>query len=279
LRVITAADSVLDSIKAAAKDVASDLMAHYKGNQPGEIPGLLGRTPPSGEFYWWTGAILWSTMIDYWHYTGDDTYNDVAVEGITWQSGSGGSTDIPFLLPNHTANMGNDDLGFWAMTAMQAAELNFVSASQDEPSWIDLAKGVFEYQVRLYNIYLAEETDDTCNGGLRWQIAPSNGGHDYKNAISTAVMLNLGARLYRYTGNQTYADWAEKTRNWLTGVGFIDVEFNVYDGAHVALNCTDINKSQFSYVAGVIAQAAAYMYNQVWPPLPIPIPLTHPIHH
>jgi hypothetical protein len=258
-------------------------MSYYKGNEPGEIPGLLSRAPPSGEFYWWTSAILWSTVIDYWHYTGDDTYNAVAAEGIKWQSGPGGVSDIPFLVVNQTATMSSDDLGLWGMTAMQAAELGFASASQEEPSWINLAKGVFEYHVRLYNTYLADEKD-TCNGGLRWQIPPSNLGHDYKNTMSTAVMLNLGARLYRYTGNQTYADWAEKTWSWLSGVGFIDDEFNVYDGAHVGFNCTDTNKAQFSYAAGVVAQAAAYMYNHVRPPSPspsppfLPPPTPHPPH-
>lgn len=258
-------------------------MSYYKGNETGKIVGLLDYQPPRGEFWWWTSSILWSTMIDYWHYTGDDTYNALAVEGLTAQNG--GNSDIPFLSPNYTATAGTDDLGFWGMTAMQAAELDFASAPQGEPSWIELAKNVFEYLVRLYSV--EEEDEASCNGGgQRWQIVPSNLGYDYKNAISTAVIVNLAARLHRYTGDQAYADWAEKTWSWLTSVGYIDDEFNVYDGAHVGTNCTDINRAQFSYVSAVLTQAAAYMYNDVRPPshlLPTAppslfFPLTPPTH-
>lgn len=74
----------------------------------------------------------------------------------------------------------------------------------------------------------------------------------------------MGARLARYTGNTTYADWAEKTWDWVESVGFIDPEnYNIYDGAHVQDNCTDINKAQFSYNNGVFIQGAAMMYNYV----------------
>lgn len=67
----------------------------------------------------------------------------------------------------------------------------------------------------------------------------------------------------RYTGNETYADWAVKTWDWVTGVGFMDAEYNIYDGAHVETNCTDINKAQFSYNNAVFLLGAAHMYNFV----------------
>lgn len=67
----------------------------------------------------------------------------------------------------------------------------------------------------------------------------------------------------RYTGNTTYADWAEKTWDWITSVGFMDSNYNIYDGAHVETNCTDLNKAQFSYNNAVYLLGAAYMYNYV----------------
>lgn len=44
-------------------------------------------------------------------------------------------------------------------------------------------------------------------------------------------------------------------------MAYIDADFNVYDGAHVPQNCTDVNKAQFSYNAGMLLQGAAFMYN------------------
>lgn len=87
-------------------------------------------------------------------------------------------------------------------------------------------------------------------------------------AFSNGCFFNMGARLARFTGNATFADEAEKTWNWLTGVGFIDNEtWAVYDGAHVDDNCTDISKIQWSYNPAVLIQGAAFMYNFVSPPI------------
>lgn len=78
----------------------------------------------------------------------------------------------------------------------------------------------------------------------------------------------MGARLARYTKNETYAKRAEETWDWLWGVNFIDQEsWAIYDGADVKTNCTIVVKAQYSYNAGVITQGAAFMYNYVSSPL------------
>ena len=83
-------------------------------------------------------------------------------------------------------------------------------------------------------------------------------------AIANGCFFNIGARLARYTGNETYAKYAEETWEWLWGVNYIDHErWLVYDGGHVGKNCTDINKATFSYNAAILIQGAAFMYNFV----------------
>lgn len=47
----------------------------------------------------------------------------------------------------------------------------------------------------------------------------------------------------------------------------MDEKYNIYDGAHVETNCTDLNRAQFSYNVGVFLLGAAYMYNYVSTPL------------
>ena len=81
--------------------------------------------------------------------------------------------------------------------------------------------------------------------------------------IANGCFFNLGARLARYLNNQTYADWAEKTWDWMQSVGLMDSDYRIYDGAHVETNCTDINKAQFSYNNAVYLLGAAHMYNFV----------------
>jgi mannan endo-1,6-alpha-mannosidase len=96
---------------------------------------------------------MWGTLIDYWHYTGDATYNDVAEIGIQFQTGA----HDDMMPANWTASMGNDDQAFWGMTAMSAAETNFQNPEADQPSWLSLAQAVFNTQ--------ATRIDNTCNGG------------------------------------------------------------------------------------------------------------------
>lgn len=98
---------------------------------------------------------------------------------------------------------------------------------------------------------------------LRWQVYPYLKGYDYKNSISNGCFFNIGARLARYTGNATYAEIATKAFEWTHAVGFIADNWDIYDGAHIGFNCTDINKVQFSYNMAVFIQGAANMYNFV----------------
>lgn len=239
------------SIKDTAATIAYDMMTYYKGNQSGGIIGVLPGPPPnpSWGYYWWESGAMWGTMIDYWHYTGDTSYNDVTEAGIQWQVGE----NDDMMPSNWSQSMGNDDQGFWGMTAMSAAETNFQNPPSGQPSWLSLAQAVFNTQ--------AVRPDATCGGGLRWQVYPYLTGYDYKNSIANGCFFNLGARLARYTNNDTYAQYAEKTWDWIQSVGLMDADYNIYDGAHIETNCTDINKVQFSYNMGVWLLGAANMYN------------------
>jgi mannan endo-1,6-alpha-mannosidase len=138
---------------------------------------------------------------------------------------------------------------------MTAAELNFPNPPSNQPQWLALAQAVINTQI--------PRLDDLCGGGLRWQAFPFLNGYSYKNAISNGCFFNLAARLAVYTGNATYANFAEDTWVWMRSVGLMDDKYAVYDGAHVDTNCTDINRVQFSYNAGVFILGAATMYNFV----------------
>jgi mannan endo-1,6-alpha-mannosidase len=171
-------EAMAADIKQTAADVAWDLMQYYKGNQSGQTPGILPGPPPAGDYYWWEGGSMWGTLIDYWKLTGDKSYNDVVTQAMLWQVGP----NKDYMPPNVTASLGNDDQGFWGMSAMLAAENNFPDPPSDQPQWLALAQAVFNTQAD------PNRHDDTCNGGLRWQIPLSNNGYNYKNSeTSTRV--------------------------------------------------------------------------------------------
>jgi mannan endo-1,6-alpha-mannosidase len=250
------------SVKQAASTLAFDSMSYYQGNLSGQTPGILPGPPPAGPYYWWEAGALWGTMIDYWHYTKDVTYNEVVKAAIIAQSGP----NDDFMDANWTASLGNDDQGFWGMTAMDAAETNFSNPDSSQPQWLGLAQGVFNTMAS------PDRHDSTCGGGLRWQIPKLNNGYDYKNTIANGCFFNIAARLYRYSGNETFLKWAEIEWNWEYGVGFITPDYLVYDGAGVETNCTQIDKAQYSYNYGVWLQGVAAMWNHVssFPPSILP---------
>ncbi|KAH8908031.1 mannan endo-1,6-alpha-mannosidase, partial [Coniochaeta sp. PMI_546] len=237
--------SSLDNLKTTAKSMTEDLVSFYHGNEPGQTPGLL-----PGPYYWWEAGALMGALIDYWYYTGDDTYNDITTQGLLHQVGPNND----YMPPNQTMTEGNDDQGFWGMAVMSAAEYNFPDPPKGQPGWLALAQAVFNTQA-----YRWDEAD--CGGGLRWQIFTWNNGFDYKNSISQACFFNLAARLALYTGNQSYADWADKTWDWMVSANLIEKDtYYIPDGTHIN-NCSDITPYQWTYNAGGFLLGAAAMYN------------------
>ncbi|RDA95309.1 hypothetical protein CP533_3519 [Ophiocordyceps camponoti-saundersi (nom. inval.)] len=234
-----------ESIKSISKMMADDMLSFYNGHKPGGTPGLLPQ-----PYYWWEAGAMMGSLIDYWYYTGDSSYNDIVSQGLLFQVGDHND----YMPRNQTLTEGNDDQGFWALAVMSAAENNFPNPPADKPQWLALAQAVFNTQAARWD-------PEHCNGGLRWQIFHWNKGFDYKNSISQACFFALGARLALYTGNQSYAQWADKTWDWMVGVNFIDRHWRVLDGAHTGVNCTDIVPYQFTYNAGGFILGAAAMYN------------------
>lgn len=234
------------SIKSAASTIAHGMMSYYNGNTTGQIPGLL-----PGPYYWWEAGGMWGALIDYWYYTGDTTYNDVVTQALLFQIGP----DNDFMPPNQTKAEGNDDQGFWGFAAMSAAENNFPNPPSGQPGWLALAQAVFNSQALRWD-------NSTCAGGLRWQIFAFNQGYNYKNSISNGCFFNVAARLYAYTGNQTYADWAEKTFDWVQDIGLMSSTYQFFDGSDDTINCTQQNHIQWTYNAGVFLYGAAMMWNK-----------------
>ncbi|KAE8442012.1 hypothetical protein EG329_003913 [Mollisiaceae sp. DMI_Dod_QoI] len=233
------------SIKSAASTVAYGMMKYYTGNNTGDNPGNL----PS-PYYWWEAGAMFGTMVEYWYYTNDTSYNPTVTAALLSQVGN----NDDFMPENQTKTEGNDDQGFWGMAAMSAAEMNYPNPPDHQPQWLALAQAVFNEMVSRWD-------DSTCGGGLRWQIFTFNSGYTYKNSIANGCFFNLGARLARYTGNQTYADWAEKTWTWMESVGLMSDDYIVYDGTSDLQNCSSIDHLQFSYNQGIYLFGAAMMYN------------------
>ena len=247
-----------DSIKAATSTIAYDMMSYYKGNESGQTPGLLpGPCASNLCYYWWEAGAMFGSLINYWQYTGDSSYNDVVSQALLFQVGP----DKNYNPPNQSSDMGVDDQLFWAFSALDAAEANFPNPPEGQPSWLALAQAVYNFQADLWDTA-------TCGGGLRWQVYPYLAGYNLKNAVSNAGNFQLAARLARYTGNETYANWANMLWDWMDGSQLLDVAtvngvqcMYVWDSTDANNNCSDADHDVWTYNYGALLMGAATMYN------------------
>ncbi|OAL51730.1 hypothetical protein IQ07DRAFT_620447 [Pyrenochaeta sp. DS3sAY3a] len=250
-------ESTWASIKDTASKVAKQLVAQYatiddKGiHVLGGYPGIL--YPP---YYWWQAGAMFGTLLDYWHYTGDDQYNEMVREGLIHQFG-----EHQDLMPsNQSKNEGNDDQVFWAFSMIAAAEYKFPDPPADQPGWLAMTQSVFNQFVTRYN---KEVADGNCGGGMRWQIYQWLNGWTYKNTASNGGLFHLGARLAMYTKNDTYAVWAEKAFDWMAQSPILPGDGQVYDGTSMTTDppCSKADQTPWTYNYGIMIAGAAYMYN------------------
>jgi mannan endo-1,6-alpha-mannosidase len=218
----------------AAGSIASTLMGFYNPATPGVLPAPYG---------WWEAGAMWSGMIQYWHYTGDATYNDVVSQALVSRAGPGND----FMGPQCE---GNDDQGWWALAAMSAAEYGLPQPA-GSPAWLSLAENVFNEMTGRWG-------SGSCNGGMKWKIAPS-AGYDYKSSIANGVFFQLSARLARLTGDPKYVDWAENVFDWMQAVGLIDGNYNVFDGTDDTKGCIDVDHDKWTYNTGVFLYGSAVL--------------------
>ncbi|KAI1097183.1 glycoside hydrolase family 76 protein [Jackrogersella minutella] len=246
------------SIKEAAAQVAKGL---YLYHDPSSTAGQFKQPQP---WFWWESGSAWNGLMDYTVYTGDTTYKADLLSSLSQNLGA----NYDFA-PSEQQNWeANDDQVYWVYNALSAMEYGFEAlpcatskANTDDNcvnSWLSIGTNAFEDFVTRWN-----KDSGTCGGGLKWQYIETADGYYYKNSVSNGGFFQTAARLARYTGNQTYGDWAAKVWDWSTSVGFVSADFHVYDGAgdDQNANCSAINKDEWSYNIATYLHGAAHMYN------------------
>lgn len=191
-------------------------------------------------------------MIEYSQFSGDDSHVKTLQQALT--SNYGDNHD--FIMSYRDGQTGNDDQAFWALAVMSALETQFPDIETAPASYLEVA-------VNSFNNIVGRWDTTSCGGGLKWQIYEKNAyGYNYKNSISNGCTFALGARLARYTGNQTYADWAEKIYDWTKSVGLIGDKYEVFDGVDDKTNCATVaDQTQWTYNNAMFLHGSAFMYD------------------
>ena len=117
-----------------------------------------------------------------------------------------------------------------------------------------------------------EEQNQVCGGGLRPDVVNTTSyGYNVKDAGSNGNFFLLAARLAKFTGNETYAQWAEKSYKWAKNNGIVDTDPGsgsdpiVYFGTDAGHNCNKTYHRDYQYLShlGLYTEGAAVMYNVV----------------
>ena len=222
-------------------------MKYYTGNIT-NTPSTIAVLP--APYYWWEAGALWGALLDYYHYTNDSSYNYVTTQALLSQVGP----DSNYMVPAQQKDEGNDDQAFWGFATMSAAEKDYPQPTTGNYSWVELTENLWNTQVRRWDT-------TSCNGGLKWQIFNFNNGYDYKNSVSNGAFFQLSARLARFTGNQTYVHWANKSYDWSVRIGLIDPNYHIFDGTDDTKNCSRPDEIIWTYNAGIALYGAAVLYN------------------
>ena len=240
------------SIKKAAGEIIKGLYAYHN---PSSTAGHFNQPEP---WFWWLSGSGWTGVLDYTVYTQDTNYKKDLLSAIAQNVGP----DYDFLPPEQANWEANDDQMYWVYAALTALEYDFDPLPCEDGndcanSWLDISINAWEGWVDRWN-----GASDTCGGGLKWQWNQEAAGFTYKNAVTNGGFFQASARLARYTGNETYAEWATKIWDWSRSVGLVSDDFHVYDGTSDGdgQNCSTVNHDEWSYNIASYLHGAANMF-------------------
>ncbi|KAJ1326757.1 mannan endo-1,6-alpha-mannosidase [Microdochium nivale] len=264
------------SIKIAASHIAAGFYATY--HNASSTAGHFDQPEP---WFWWLSGSGWNALLEHMVYTGDVNGTYRAGLLAAYAANLGPEND---LAPPEQENWeANDDQMYWVYGALTAMEYGFdelpscedqaVAASARRqlphgqgcldgtpPSWLAISTNAFEAFARRWRV-----DEGTCGGGLKWQYRSSAAGFDYKNAVTNGGFFQVASRLARFTGNATYAAWADTVYDWSAAVGLVAATpdgLHVFDGTSDGdgQNCSGVNYVEWSYNVASYMHGAANMY-------------------
>ncbi|KAI8610000.1 glycosyl hydrolase family 76-domain-containing protein [Chytriomyces sp. MP71] len=263
------------SVLAAAKGAMSPLQIYFLGS----ANGVDNRGPNRGAWLeefsdssnngykryvvqWHESGIFWDLFYQYQGYSKDTQYT-AFVDGNIQKELSIYHDQVAFLDQwSATAGRWNDDIGWWALAMMTAAEVmpGGVVAPQNQgngnfnPKYLDVASTTHSQMFDNWD-------PSTCDGGIFWsrdRNAPKESDRFYKSAITNAQHVELGARLYAITKDNKYITQADQVYKWMQA-HLMSSDYSISDGVD-SRTCTP-SDLRLSYHSAVLIRAAVQWYS------------------
>ncbi|KAI0127349.1 mannan endo-1,6-alpha-mannosidase-like protein DCW1 precursor [Xylariales sp. AK1849] len=242
------------SIQQAAATVAKGLYVYHN---PNSTAGDFNQPQP---WFWWLSGNGWNGVLDYMVYTSDTTYQSDLLAALAENVGS----NYDFVPADQGYWEANDDQVYWVYNALTALEYNYQALPCEASGGAECANSWLAISTNAFELFVSRWNNDsfTCGGGLKWQYNTNAAGYWYKNAVTNGGFFQTAARLARYTGNQTFADWATKIWDWSSAIGIVSADYHVFDGTWDGddANCTTVSGDEWSYNSATYIHGAANMY-------------------
>ncbi|ORY29264.1 hypothetical protein BCR33DRAFT_578611 [Rhizoclosmatium globosum] len=194
---------------------------------------------------WHESGQYWDLFYQYFRWSGDLSWKSFADSQLALSAGGNGDYMGGLSPYVEETTRWNDDMCWWGLTSMTAAE-------NGDSFHLQLATRTFE------EVWMSWDAS-TCGGGIFWSRSRSGGYHPtLKSTITNAQMVDLGARLFRLTGNADYKNKVDQIWNWLRTVGLVSADYTVYDG--VESNECVPNQQVYSYHTGELLTGMSNMY-------------------
>lgn len=190
-------------------------------------------------------GIFWGAMMDYERAFNDTKFRKDVTSALALASGKTGSFLGDFSLLSETLlGKWNDDIGWWGLAAMTAAEVYGKDAkSPSGVTYLQIASITFNE--------IWQQWDAHCGGGIYWSRDRKGEKKGYKSAITNAQQIQLGARLYLLTKNETYLKNAKLVYDWFKFSGIRGENGEVYDGIDADNGCK-LSMDHNSYIYGIL---------------------------
>ncbi len=118
------------------------MVKYYTGNVT-NTPETIGVLPK--PLYWWQAGAMWGLLLDYYHYTGDSTYNNITTQALLSQVGP----EYDYMVPLYKLSEGNDDQAFWGFATMSAAEKDFPQPTIGNYTWVELTEKYVKFSCEI----------------------------------------------------------------------------------------------------------------------------------
>jgi mannan endo-1,6-alpha-mannosidase len=244
------------AVASAANKMASQLIAFYTTSPGSDGQGAVAQSSASDAsgIQWYESGIYWGGILEYSKVYNDQQFGSTIASALGLASGSTGSfLGSNSILAATLLGKWNDDIMWWALATMNAAELYGKDAK--------LPTGIAYLQVAKNTYDEAWQQWDTaqCKGGIYWSRDRTGKSKGYKSVITNAQHIMLGSRLYLMTQNQTYLTNANLVYSWLKASGLVTSTWHVLDGVNGDAGCV-AGGSEFSYNSGMLIGAIGWLH-------------------